>query len=277
MARWLAFGLTLLVLLTACFLVRGPVKPGDVRAATITTIVGDAESGRVVGASTVYTTARSTSTSCTSPGGATLAVGQRLSGGDYSVYLHELSFDTSVLAGGSVATASLCVYLGFDWSTTDFQARAYRFAWSEPLCTYTETNYDGAYGGSAVYEGVLFDTAGGGMSSTWRCLAVDPGGINVAGGDTKYAIVSDRTVSNTIPTGNKYVLMYAVGSGSSPYLSLSWAEPTPTPTNSPTKTPTSTPTATPTVTPVCPELVEANTTWGPGTMPISCNVGVTGG
>jgi len=272
MARWLAFGLTLLVLLTACFLVRGPVCPGDVRAATITTIVADTDDGRVAGVSTVYTTARSTSTACLAGGSGSLAYGQRLFSSEYYVWQGYVGFDTSGLVGGSVSTATMCVYLGADTSTTDFQLLLYRWAWSSPLCTYTETNYDGTYGGSSVLEGVLFDTASGSLSGTWRCVSVDPAGVNRSG-YTRYSWVSDRVVSNTIPTGNEYVFVYPTESGNAPYLSVSWTEPTPTPTSSPT--PTRTPT--PTVTPICPALVSSNTTWGPGTVRISCNVGVTNG
>ena len=250
-----------------------PPGPG-LRALSLTTIYGDVADGRIQGGAAVYTDAWTTSSAGWSDVDQA-PVGQRLFSGTYNCWRAFFRFDTSALAGAEVLTASLCIMPGIDASTTDFQGWVYRFAWSEPLLTDREGNYDGAFGPSATLEGELFNTASTFVSGTLMCLALDPAGINTAG-DTAYTLVSARDVSMTVPSAAEYAWVWQAESSEAAYrsfLSLSYNPPTPTPTN--THTPT--PTATPTVTPICPVSLESDTTWGPGPVRVECNVGVAEG
>lgn len=175
-----------------------------------------------------YAVARSTSVNC---GTATTVqvVGQTLVGGIvYIVSRLYFGFDTSTIpAGATITGATVYFCADADSSTTDFLIKVYRYAWSSALCSSTEANYDGAYGGSATLEGTLRDTASGWTSGTYYSLAVDPAGINTSG-FTRYTLVSAEDVNNSAPTGPEQVSVrmadYA-GTSSDPYIEVTYTLP----------------------------------------------------
>jgi len=173
-----------------------------------------------------YATARSTS-SATAANGTTWHVGQTVYSTDtYEVHRVFLSFDTSALADDAVVSdALLYITASTDYSSTNFKVQVYRYAWTEALVDNREADYDGAYGGTAVLEGTLRDTASGWVSGAVYDMEVDPSGINLTG-DTKYTLVSEEDVNNSAPTTAEYVdvcLADFAGTGSDPYLLITAA------------------------------------------------------
>ena len=288
---WVALTVAGLALLaTGC---EGRQGVPALRAATDTTVYGSTSDGEIYGQNATYSTARSTSA-----GGdvssTTARIGQSLTGGTvYYVYRAYLDFDTSALPDdATVTSAVLGVCADTDLSSTDFNVQVYRLDWTEGLIDAgtREGNYDGAYGAAATLEGTLRYTGDGWSAGTCYTLTLSTAAVNITG-DSKYALVSSRDISGTTPGGSQYVYIrtadYA-GTGSDPYLLLTYnvpSTPTPTatasptasetPTPTPTATSTATPTPTPTVTALCPVALGASTTWGPGTVRIGCNVGLT--
>ncbi len=276
---------TQLLMLALTLLLASCGRGASLQAAVDSTIYSSPSDGEVYGQNATYSTARSTAAGCDATGG-TARIGQNLSGGTvYYVYRAYLDFDTaSIPDDAEITSAVLGVCADTDLSGTDFNVEVYRYAWSEGLCDTTEANYDGAYGASATLEGTLRSTSDGWTAGTCYTMTVATGGISLTG-DSKYTLVSSPDVGNLAPAGNQYVFIrtadYA-GTGSDPFLLLSYTtppEPTPTETSTatPTETPsaTATPTASPTVTALCPVALGAHTTWGPGTVRIGCNVGLT--
>lgn len=186
------------------------------------------DDGRVQGTSAgSYATARATSTSCDDTA-TTDQVGQSVSGPVYTVMRLFFGFDTSTIpAGATITGATINLCADTDTSTTDFDVKVYRYAWSSALCSSQEANYDGAYGGSATLEGTLRNTSSGWSSGTYYSMAVDPAGINT-GGYTRYTVVSGNDVSNTAPTTDERVSVrmadYA-GTSSDPYLTVTYTLP----------------------------------------------------
>lgn len=174
-----------------------------------------------------YATARATSTACDDT--ATIGfVGQRFSTPVYTVTRLFFGFDTSSLpAGATITGATVYFCADTDSSTTDFDIKVYRYAWSSALCSSQEANYDGAYGGSATLEGTLLNTSSGWTGGTYYSMAVDPAGINTSG-FTRYTVVSGRDVSNTTPTTDERVSIrmadYA-STTSDPYLEVTYTLP----------------------------------------------------
>lgn len=189
------------------------------------TFYGDTADGIIVGTSATYSTARSTSSGVNTTG-AVANLGQRLQTGNYTVWRAFVSADTSSIPDGdTVSAASIFVKSSSDTSDTDFLVKVYRFAWTDPLGTDQEGNFDGAYGGSATLEGTLRDTASGWVAGTYYSLALDPAGINKTG-NSRYALVSSRDVGNNTPAGNEYVNWYTAdqtGTGDDPYLDITHA------------------------------------------------------
>lgn len=189
-----------------------------------TNYYGETADGWINGEATSYATARATSKSCgdTGVGG---SIGQQFIASWYYVHRGFLSFDTSGIPDTALVTSAfLYVRAGSDYSTTDFLIQVYRYAWAEGLCANGESNYDGAYGGSALLEGTLRDTAAGWTYAAYHNMAVAPEGINKTG-DTKYTLVSNRDVDNTAPTGSEYVEFRTANyAGSEPYLAITYTE-----------------------------------------------------
>lgn len=186
------------------------------------------DDGRISGTNAgSYATARSTSTSC-SDAATTENVGQFASGPVYTVYRLFFGFDTSSIpAGATITGATLYLCADSDSSTTDFDIKVYRYAWSSALCSSQEANYDGAYGGSATLEGTLRNTASGWTGGTYYSMAVDPAGINTSG-FTRYTVVSGRDVSNTTPGGDEYVgvrMADYASTTSDPYIEVTYTMP----------------------------------------------------
>ena len=312
MKKLLAFGVFIslsILLWSGCL---GPLSPIVVRVATTDTIYASTSDGYIWGDSTTYSTARSTSADCNDTW-SEASIGQRYNTSNWHYYVRRtyLSFDTSGIPDdATVSSATLYVKAKEDNSSTDFEVKVYRYAWSSALCSSREANYDGAYGGSATLEGTLRNTADGWAPGAYYSMAVSTAGINVTG-DTRYCLVSSRDVNNNAPTQSESVLIYTAnetGTGSDPYLEVVYtvatatptdtdtptatatdtSTPTPTDTVTPTATNTLTPTATntatptatptdtstPTPTPLCPVAILDDTTWGPGLVNVDCNVGI---
>ena len=192
------------------------------------TFLGETVDGYIYGQNADYATARSTSAS-TDTAATTVLIGQSLTAGPIqTVRRAYLSFDTSAIPDAATVTAAtLYVCSGGDSSATDFLLQCYRFAWSEPLLTEREANYDGAYGGSATLEGTLRNTADGWVGGTYYNMAVATAGVNKTG-DSKYTLVSKEDVDASEPTGNEYVSARSADyadTASDPYLDITYTMP----------------------------------------------------
>lgn len=261
------------------------------RAASVEmTFYGETSDLLISGSDASYATARDTSTSSSSSAHYS-RLGQKHSttSGDYSVYRLYFDFDTSSITDTwTVESAVLHLCAKSDASTDDFDVKIYRYDWQEPGATYREANYDGAYGGDATLEGTLLNSSAF-AADTYFTLTVATGAISVTG-DTKYTVVSGEDVNNSAPASNtnEYISMWMADeelTTKDPKLVVVVSAPaTPTPTATNTITPTATNTVTPTATSTptgtpypCPIHITSDTTWGPGTVLVGCNVGITSG
>lgn len=183
---------------------------------------GETADGEIYGTASLYSNARASS-DATDTSGSSARVGQQYDSSQYYCYRAFFSFDTSGIDDAhTVVSAAFYAKAYLDQSATDFQVQLYRYAWAEPLGTYQEANYDGAYGGSATLEGTFRNTADGWSSGTYYSKSVDAAGINKSG-DSKYTLVSKQDVDNSAPTGNEYVFVYTAdesGTSSDPYLAI---------------------------------------------------------
>ena len=306
----------LLALLAACLL-WGPAAPVVRLAASDTVYGSTSDGEIRGYDASVYADARADSDTCDAAGAMPWFGQTRISGAYYVRRVYLDFDTSSLADDAVITAVTLCVTAGTDESTTDFNVQVYRYGWTDTLCDAAnrEGNWDGAYGASSTLEGTLQATASGWVSGTAYCLGVDTAGVSKTG-DTKYVLVSSRDVDGTAPTGHERVYVWvaeADGTGRDPYVTIDYYVPTPTPsatdtatatatrtqtptatptdtltptpthtataTGTPTQTPTptNTPTATPTVTAICPVSITTNTTWGPGTVRVGCNVGITSG
>lgn len=195
------------------------------------TIYADSDGGHIYGDdfTSSYATARSTATGVGDTNtNATIGQKEQFGGINFQVFRYFVRFDTSSIpAGATITGASLYICALVDESDTDFLIRCYRYAWSSPLAGSPETNYDGAYGGSATLEGTFRDTASGLSADTYYSMAVDTAGINTSG-FTGYVLVSKEDVDNSAPSGNELVGVYTAnetGTSKDPYLSITYTLP----------------------------------------------------
>lgn len=167
-------------------------------------ITGGTPDGEINGASNNYAVARATS-AASNDTNATAFVGQQFTSPTHRVYRGFPGPFTLALPAGAVITgAVLKITADSDLSATDFLIRVYRVAWSDPLATAREANYDAAYGGGAVLEGTLQDTSGGWSPGTQYSLTVDHTVLPTTG-EVRYALVSSRDVAGNTPTGAELV------------------------------------------------------------------------
>jgi hypothetical protein len=181
-----------------------------------------AEDGWISGTSTVYATARSTSTA-----GLTSdledPVGQTLSGSNYIVYRGYLRFDTSALPDDCVVdTADLYLMASEDDSTTNFIIAVVNEGWTSPLLDTREANYDQ---GLAVGAAAWYSVAGGWTPDTWYDGSVSTAIVSKTA-STYIILASGRDRSATKPTGDEYVLYYTrdADAGKRPYLTVTYHE-----------------------------------------------------
>lgn len=133
----------------------------------------------------------------------TVLVGQDLSGGFYAVFESFFRFDTSSLgAGSTISSAVLSLYGKSDSSTTDFviEVRA---------STYTSIA-TGTYVAGASISGTIltsYNTSGGWTTSGYNTIgSITSPNSNVSKtGATKFQLTSERTRTNTAPSGAEYV------------------------------------------------------------------------
>jgi hypothetical protein len=113
---------------------------------------GEAADGEIYGTASLYSNARASS-DATDTAGSSARVGQQYDSSQYYCYRAFFSFDTSGIDDAhQVVSATFYAKAYLDQSATDFQVQLYRYAWAEPLGTYQEANYDGAYGAGATLE-----------------------------------------------------------------------------------------------------------------------------
>lgn len=252
MQRW---WWTIAAVLVASALVTG------VAEATQVTIYATTPDGHIYGSDATYATARSTS-DFEDASGTTFGVGQATG---YTVYRGFLAFDTGAVlpADATVTDVKLGMKVSNNFSTTDFVVTVKEFAWTSPLVTNKETDYDGCLAEAGGYT--WKDTSDGGFTTGtyYESASLTNGYVAVGSGTTYYCLISSRDSAGTTPTNNEFLYLYAAeqsGTGSDPYLVVTYTTPTPTSTPTvatatptptgasptPTTTPTSAPTATPT-------------------------------
>lgn len=132
-------------------------------------------------------------------------VGQSKSGSFSSVFESFISFDTSSIpTGATINSATLSLYGIGDFSTTDFTLEARVHDWGA-----TMTTADFVAGGSLSGKTRVATLSSSGFTvSGYNTMTED--GTNLRsninkGGITRFVICSNRTVSNTTPTGNEFV------------------------------------------------------------------------
>lgn len=194
--------------------------------ATYGPIYANADDGYITGESLVlYTTARSTSTDSVD-NGTRISAGQTTDGlGAFDVFRSFVRFDTSPLAGlGTITAVEFGIWFFANNGAEDYAMRVYRYAWASTLAANREANYDGAYGGSATFEGELWENGFAPATGAYVTMAVDPAGINTAG-FTGYTLVSDNDVSGIEPTDTQYAQFYAsdqAGTSNDPYITITY-------------------------------------------------------
>lgn len=163
------------------------------------------DAGYVMGTSASYATCRTTSTSDS----IALYVGQSIPS-DYSIYRAFLSFDTSAIPDLDVVlAASLQLAMRDDYSTTDFDVQIVKQAWSTPLSSNAETNYDGCLSGTADAS-IWRNTSGLSVDTYYASGALDPGWI-VKTGSTFYSLRSAEDYNNSAPTTSEFVRFQSEG------------------------------------------------------------------
>jgi hypothetical protein len=167
----------------------------------------------IKGGSTVYATARATSTAIAATAWQ-MNIGQYLSGSDYYVLRLFVLFDTSSIGAGSTVTQvnlKMYNYLSSDGSATDFDIQIVKCDWSALAgaitnATYRENAYDACLSSDAD-DSILVNTVSidasrkqwtsGNLSTAWVSKT----------GTTYYGLRSSRDLNADVPTGNEYVGM----------------------------------------------------------------------
>jgi len=204
-----------------------------------------------------------------------------------------LLFDvSSVPAGSTVTSATLGVYhVDMYGSEANFVLSAYRVirVWTAAAATWNTATTGVAWGtagcantttdrsGTAEYTRTVgYATMGVYLSGTVTSLVqgwVD-GTYTNSGVLLTGSAVDSAGIFNTVDNAANKPQLYVAYTEATPTATAT-ETPTPTLTSTPTSTPT--PTPTPTVTPICPVTIAPDTTWGPGTVRVNCNVGVPAG
>lgn len=233
------------VLLVVCLALVGGW--GTVASATQVTIYGNDTDGGVTGISTLYATARSTSTTQQDTSEIT-NLGQYRSGSIYYVNRVFLEFPTgaNIPSDATVTEVKLGMVIESSLLNNNFIGQIKEYTWSSPLTAGNrEANFDGclATTGATTWK----DTTTAVENTIYESDALTNGYVAKGSGNTLYCMLSDRDGSNTSPPAGEYLSVYqqeSTAPGYRPYLLVTYTQPTPTVTQTPTIT--STPTETPT-------------------------------
>lgn len=172
------------------FTIYSDAADGDIGSTDLSGSYSDARTGANLGAGSSATYA---------------LVGQLNAGSVYICGEGFFAFDTSVLSGYTVNTATLACYGQNDSSDTDFVIHARMKTWMSSL-----TSGDWVAGGSltGLTQVATFNTSGFSTSgyNTFTNVAF-PANINLTG-FTEILLHSSRHSGNNTPTGNEYVQIY---------------------------------------------------------------------
>ena len=174
--------------------------------------------------SATYATARSGGGTISAVTGApNTYVGQYYGAPTYYVYEAFLQFDTSSVSG-TVASATLAVYIEGDTSTTDFTINARAYDWGASL-----TTADFVAGASLSGNALRATRATSGLSvGAYNDFTSDSSFASNTADPVRLVLASDRTESNTAPTGAEYVDWYPVatsGTTQDPKLTIVTVDP----------------------------------------------------
>ena len=173
---------------------------------TTTVIFPNSTDGYIQSLDTVYATARAGSGLVADTAGTTISVlGQRLSGGNYTIQEAFQAYDTSVIGDtDTVSAVVLDLWVSSDQSVTDFTLQVRTYDWGAGLTTADWTA--GADLGALTLLGTL---ASAGVSAA-AYNAVTENGTNfqswVNKTGTSYLMMhSQNQLDNVAPTGNEYL------------------------------------------------------------------------
>jgi hypothetical protein len=194
--------------------------PGNAVYATTTSFNSKTSDGNVYSSSTSYTTAHNASTGTVYDTGTDFGIGQYWNNPNYQVMRGMLLFDTSAIpAGATISSATLYFYGETDNSTTDFNITVCNGQPTYPhdglqTADYALSNYP-YYGGGSLSTSSFTTSGFNSISLTTSYVT--------KGGTTKLALISNRDISGTTPTGYEYVVIYSAESAHVPYLSVTYS------------------------------------------------------
>jgi len=165
--------------------------------------------GYISGSSTTYSTARETSSSSTTTG-ATMRVGQQLSGSTKSVWRSFLEFETgSVPADATISEVRLKLWVQADKSDTEFTAKVRDFDWSLALGGSREANYDGCL--AAAVDADWINTSGGGLTGRYSLSeALSTSWVKKgAQSTTRYCLLSATISATSLPVSMPFSMSTA--------------------------------------------------------------------
>ncbi len=149
----------------------------------------------------------------------------------YTIYRGYYEFNTTGIPDDATITEAR-IFLNEELVSNDydFNVSIYHYNWSSPLCNSQYSNWVGAYGASASFEGILVDTADGWTGDTWKNISLNTSRIN-PGDYTRYSIVSEEDVNNNVPPDNTEAWVCpnsadTAGTTEDPYLSITYTTPT---------------------------------------------------
>jgi len=150
-------------------------------------------------------------------------IGQKLDGGNYTIYRSYLYFDTSSLpTDATINSASVFIYGLFDFSTVDFNITLYTGTTTthphDPLVVgdYDKTNYSGNVCGN--FNTALFTVL------SWNEIPLTQNGIGniIVGGTTKFTVRSDNEVAGIAPVGNDLIIIRNISGDKTPYMVINY-------------------------------------------------------
>lgn len=199
-------------------------------ATTTENMLDSTGDGHILGSSTTYATANSTSSSFDTTS-TTFNVGQQKSGSTYNIWRGFLKFDTShVGPSGTVSQVNLKMVCTTDNSATDFNVDIVKQDWSaqDPIAAGNrETAYDNCLSGTLDGGTPWRNTSGMSAGTQYASPNLDTAWVN-ATGNTYYSLRSDRDKAGTAPTANEYIVLGSANNatvGSRPVLTVIYSIP----------------------------------------------------
>jgi hypothetical protein len=168
---------------------------------TVTNINATANT-RVFSNNPTYATARTTATTTsTTP----LTIGQAYFAPDFYCFVGFLKFNTVPIIG-LVTAVSLTMQFSNNSSDTDFDVQIVKYNWGayDPI---TSGNMDTAFDGALVAtldDNIWRNTNGMGINTAYTSAALNNAWV-VCGGNTYYAVMSNRYRAGTQNSGSEYI------------------------------------------------------------------------